>query len=668
MRLGFKSLLWAIALCLTLATASGRARVVVPASQGYGSEQDTLQERKPKPQLIIPDSLKALYRYTEGLKKYTIYKDTTSALRLYDEALAIDSMLTPANYEKASMLLESDAPTALKYARKVYLADSTNRWYMTLYGQALIINNHYAEATPIYRRLIHTDSKNPDNYRIMAMLYQQQQMPLSAIAIIDSAEMRLGKYPQLGVLKRRLYVITGQFDRAIDEAKQAVDETPYDQNLVVQLGESYAAAGRDSMARLTFKKAIEMDSTNVEALTSYIDYSMRKGNVGEYLSTMRQLYAQRGFPLERKIDVLKRFMDDRRFYGENFHKIGQLATTLAIHYPKEKRVVDIYGEHLIAGGGLESALEHFKAHLGDEPPQMDYYMAVIDIEDYLQRPDSVDRYVAKAMERFPNDAKLYIRKANRLYVKDNLMGAIETFEQALPLADNDTLRSHLWGYIGDTYHLMAERKELIRQKKLKADTLAYPIKLSGKAAAKLCYEAYDKSLKLCYDNASVLNNYAYYLSEDGRDLGFALKMSARAIELERNNSTYLDTYAWILYKQGLYDEARKYMRQALSYDKSKSSALPEHYGDILFAQGDYFMARIYWGKALELGGDKASIEERIERAKAAEEQQRAEKAANNSAESAVKESEKGAGKSADKSAEKSAEKSSATTPKRAKNR
>ena len=627
MKLGFKSLLWAIALCLTLATASGRAWAATPLSVkcqalSLGTKQDSLQEKKPRPELIIPDSLKALYRYTEGLKKYTIYNDTTSALKLYDEALAIDSTLAPAHYEKASLLLDADAPKALQYAQKAYYADSTNRWYMNLYGKALIINDRYAEATPIFRRLIRVDNNNPDHYRIMAMLYQQQQMPLSAIAILDSAEMRMGKIPQLGALKRRLYVITGQFDRAINEAQQEVDEAPYDQNLMVQLGEAYAAAGRDSMAKVTLKKAVEMDSTNIEALSSYIDYSMRKNNVKEYLSTMRQLYAQNGFPLERKIDVLKRFMDDRRFYGDNYHLIGQLAAILAIHYPKNKAVVDVYGEHLIAGGNLDGALEHFKARLDDEPAEMDYYMAVIDIEDYKQRPDSVDKYVARAVERFPDNALLYIRKANRQYVKDNLMGAIETFNQAMQYADNDTLRSQLWGYIGDTYHLIAERAQLIKQKRLKADTLAYPVKMKQKTAAKLCYEAYDKALELHFDNASVLNNYAYYLSEEGRNLSYALKMSARAIELERNNSTYLDTYAWILYKQGLYEEARKYMRQALSYDKSKSSALPEHYGDILFELGDYFMARTYWSKALELGADKAAIEERIERARIAEQQKK----------------------------------------------
>ena len=62
-----------IALCLTLATASGWAWAATPLSVkcqalSLGTKQDSLQEKKPRPELIIPDSLKALYRYTEGLK------------------------------------------------------------------------------------------------------------------------------------------------------------------------------------------------------------------------------------------------------------------------------------------------------------------------------------------------------------------------------------------------------------------------------------------------------------------------------------------------------------------------------------------------------------------------------------------------------------------------
>ena len=453
------------------------------------------------------------------------------------------------------------------------------------------------------------DRQNPDYYRILALIYQQRQQPFSALAILDSADMRFGKIAYLANMKRHILLSTGQIDRAIDEAKQIVDAAPYEQSNVLSLGETYAAAGRDSLARITLEQALKMDSTNIDALTIYADFCSSKRDMHTYLKTLRTLYAQEGFPLERKIELFNRLTQDRKFYSEHFYALGAMASTLIMYNPDHKGVIDLYANHLIAGGQLDLALDLFKRHLQDEPPVMDYYMAVVDIEEYLGRTDSMDYYLARSMERFPNDAVFQIRKANRQYIKGDLHGAIATFDEALGFAQNDTVRGELWGYIGDAYHAIADRARL---KKLKADTVkAYPVRLSEKAAMKRCYEAYDNALKLWSDNVLVLNNYAYFLSVQNTDLERALEMSKRATTLEQNNSTYIDTYAWILYMMGRLDEARTQMRQALSLDRSGSAELPLHYGDILYAMGEKFMAETYWRRALEAGADPKRIEQRM---------------------------------------------------------
>jgi Tfp pilus assembly protein PilF len=61
---------------------------------------------------------------------------------------------------------------------------------------------------------------------------------------------------------------------------------------------------------------------------------------------------------------------------------------------------------------------------------------------------------------------------------------------------------------------------------------------------------YDNALKANPQNIMVLNNYAYYLSTEKKDLKKAERMSALTVEKEPENSTYLDTYAWIFYQQG----------------------------------------------------------------------------------------------------------------------
>ena len=565
-----------------------------------------------RPRLDIPDSLRAAYAFTDGLKRAAIYGDSAAARSLFEKALAADGDYAPALYEMASQYLESDPARAIEYARKAYLTDTTSRWYTSIYAQSLIVAGDYDRALPVFRRLIRMDANNPDNYRILAILYQQRQQPYSAISVLDSADMRLGKIPYLSALKRHLLVTTRQYDRAIEEAREAYEAAPYEQSNVLSLGQAYAAAGRDSLARATLRRAVEMDSTNVDALAAYADYSTERGDMTEYMAALKLLFANEQFPLERKVGLFRRLTSSRKFYGENYFNIGALASILAIKYPDDKRVVDLYGDHLIAGGDVENALRHFKLHLADEPPQMDYYMAVIDIDTYLQRPDSVDRYVQRAVELFPEDPVLYIRKANRLYVKGDYDAAIDAFDEALRYADTDSLRGQLWGFIGDTYHQIAE---FASGRSERPDSIPEKSRIGARTAAKRCYEAYETALELYPDNASVLNNYAYYLSLEKRDLERALEMSSRAMALEQGNATFIDTYAWILYELGRYDEARTSMRQALSLDRTESAALPLHYGDILYALGENFMAETYWRKALDLGADKEQVEERLARLK-----------------------------------------------------
>lgn len=131
------------------------------------------------------------------------------------------------------------------------------------------------------------------------------------------------------------------------------------------------------------------------------------------------------------------------------------------------------------------------------------------------------------------------------------------------------------------------------------------------------YVAYDSALVYNPSNVSVLNNYAYNLSLEARDLDRAEEMSRVTITKEPTNSTYLDTYAWILFQKERYDEARLYMEQALKADTTASAVLSEHAGDIWFKCGLVDEALDFWKQALERqqnerkeNGTKPTAEER----------------------------------------------------------
>lgn len=324
-------------------------------------------------------------------------------------------------------------------------------------------------------------------------------------------------------------------------------------------------------------------------------------------------------PLDDKLTYFDRITGDRNFYSTFYLQINDLATTLAMKYPHDPRVVKLYGDHLIASGQLDDALTYYKTHLDDLPPRIDYFNMVIDIESYKQRPDSVERYTSRAMKLFPENVDLHLRKGQMLSYAKRYDEALKFYKNSLRLAPGDSLRGAVWGIIGETYHLMGQQA-LQKQSGDRRPKASLYESRKGPAARcmRKCYDAYDRSLALRYDNAMVLNNYAYFLSLEGRDLERALAHGGRAIVLEENNPTYLDTYAWVLYRLGRYDEAKKTMQQALSLDRSQSPDLQLHYGDILAALGEKFMAEVYWKKALEGGyDDPDAIVERFRRLKEA---------------------------------------------------
>lgn len=576
-----------LALALALSTGFMPRRDAVPA---------------PQPQTEWPDSVREAYLYTEALKRLLIDGDTLVARGLLHSSLAVDSTYAPAWYQLAAGGMYDHADSAVAYARRAYELDTVNKWYGRLYGQMLVRAEQYDRARALYRKLLRDDPRDPDNYRILAILYQQAGLPDTAVRLLDSAEVRFGKIPLLVSLKRQMLIATGQVDRALEEARLMAEAIPYELENRLVLGELYGMVGADSLALAELNAAVRIDSTSVAALATLAEYHNRRHDYRTYLGVVKRLFMLDDLPLGDKVSYFRQLTSDLRFYREYYFQINELAATLLFRYPTQKEVVKVYGEHLIASGQLDAALDHYKLHLEDKPPQLDYYQMVIDIESFKERFDSVNRYVERAIALFPDNPELYLRRGHVLALTGCNQEAVRSYRQSLRRADTDSLRSVVWGFIGDAYHQMEEA--------------AGAGSKEGKRHRNACYAAYDRALAYWGDNVGVLNNYAYFLSLEERDLMRALDMAGRVVAMTDNNPTYLDTYAWVLFKLGRLPEAKKTMQQAISLDRQNSPDLQAHYGDILFALGERFMAEVYWRKALEGGFDAEEIALRLERLKA----------------------------------------------------
>ena len=235
---------------------------------------------------------------------------------------------------------------------------------------------------------------------------------------------------------------------------------------------------------------------------------------------------------------------------------------------------------------IEKALERV---LEIEPSNIN---ARYDLLDAAYRKKDLDRVVQLAKpgtEYNPDNIIFYYFLGVAYYQKDDHDSALETFRKGVGQTGENSNKN----IISDFYSIMGD---ILHEKGLKEEAFA----------------AYDSCLVWKADNIGCLNNYAYYLSIIDRDLTKAEQMSYRTVKAEPKNSTYLDTYAWILFRQQRYQEAKVYIDQALANDSTVSAVIIEHAGDIYMMAGEEEKALEFWRKALEKGEEQnAILEEKI---------------------------------------------------------
>lgn len=189
----------------------------------------------------------------------------------------------------------------------------------------------------------------------------------------------------------------------------------------------------------------------------------------------------------------------------------------------------------------------------------------------------------------PGMASAWKSKAMTCFWMGERQQGLDALTQGLENVSDAEGKSMLFSFRGDYYNSLGEKQKM--------------------------YADYDSTLVYDPDNIPVLNNYAYFMSVENRDLKKALEMSGKTIKAEPLNPTYLDTYAWILFRMKKYEEAKSYMERALQYMDDENSDLYEHYGDVLFMCGDVDGAVENWHRALQLNSSSAVLEQKIKERK-----------------------------------------------------
>jgi len=129
--------------------------------------------------------------------------------------------------------------------------------------------------------------------------------------------------------------------------------------------------------------------------------------------------------------------------------------------------------------------------------------------------------------------------------------------------------------------------------------------------------AFRQVLSVDASNAPALNYLGYMLADRGERLDESVGYLKKALQIDPDNGSYLDSLGWAYFKGNKLDLAADNLKRAAEQLRT-NSVIQDHYGDVLFKLGRYDDAIAAWTRALagdEESLDRAGVDKKIQGAR-----------------------------------------------------
>lgn len=501
-----------------------------------------------------------------------------AAFDLLTHCVEIDSTRSEAFYYLARYYdYLKDKDKALAYSEKAARLEPDNETYMETLANTYISRRKYVEAIDVMERIYDKNRDREDVLTLLVQLYEQQKDYEGAIRTLSRLETLEGKSERLSMAKSELYTQKGDKKAAISEMKQLADQYPNDLNYRCLYGTTLYLNGQQKKALAIYNDVLKKDPDNRSAQMAMLSYYNEMNDSVQAHVWLERMLMNKNATTQDRVLLLRQVIGESERSGGDSTQVLRMFRRV-LDTPQADADLAIFcatymNLKKMPSDSISPVLEHA---LSLEPTNA---AARLQLVGYAWEAGNRDRVISlcqDARQYNPDEMAFYYYQGIAYYQKDQLDQALNAFQNGIGVitAQSDpSIVSDFYAVMGDILHQKGQTQE--------------------------AFVAYDSCLVWKDDNIGCLNNYAYYLSELGEQLDKAEQMSYRTIKAEPKNATYLDTYAWILFMQQRYSEAKIYIDQTLQYDNDTSAVLLEHAGDIYYQAGDATQALAYWQQALE---------------------------------------------------------------------
>lgn len=542
----------------------------------------------PFSQLTEEEQRKFDYFFLESIR-LKLKKEYDAAYDMLQHCLDICPESAAALYEQAQYCLMLKQPEkGQEILEKAVRIDSTNFWYSQGLVSLYIQRNEQEKAVALLESMTRTFPDQLDPLYGLLDIYNRQNAYDEVIDVLNRLESRSGKSEQLSVEKFRIYVQKKDTESAFREMESLVEEYPTELRYRVILGDVYLQNGRKDEAYDIYRSVLDEEPDNAMAMYSLASYYEETGQTELYRQQLDTLLMNRKVSSATKAGVMQQLIVQNEREGKDSTAVIGLFDRILPQETDDTQLHMLYARYLLSKGMTEACKPVLEQVLDIDPTNTAARMTLLGEAVRAEDYEEIIRLCEAGVEASPEMLEFYFYLAIAYNSADRADDALAACRNALTHVTKDSKKevvSDFYSIMGDIYH--------------------------SKRQTEQAYAAYESALKHNPMNIPTLNNYAYYLSLERRDLDKAEEMSYKTIKAEPDNATYLDTYAWILFEKGNYAEARIYIDDAMLADGEKSSEVVEHCGDIYFMTGDVEGALKFWQKALEMGSRSETLKKKI---------------------------------------------------------
>ncbi len=514
--------------------------------------------------------------------------DLDAAFEMYSHCLQIHptSAVTLFELAKFYMFLGQQQKGEKALADAVSLAPE-NYWYKETLAAYYQNKGENEKAISVVEDMATQFPSRLEPLVALVDLYTRTKNYEQVIHSLNRLETLDGKSEQISMEKFRMYLAMDNREQAFLEIENLAKEYPYDMRYLTILGDVYMENGKPDEAYATYQKVLKEEPEYAPALLSMASYYEKQGRDSLYKVQLNSVLLNEKIESNTKMNLMRQLIIRSEQTDKDSTQIIGLFNAMLEQEQENADIAMLAAQYLLSKKMEEESKPVLRKVLELDPENKPAYLQLLSFAINKQDMDEVIAVCTPAVEYMPDALEFYYYLGIGHYQKEQKDEALEVFKkgvrQVTPQSDK-AMVSDFYSIMGDLYHL----------KKMNAEA----------------YAAYDSALVYKDDNIGALNNYAYYLSLEKKDLDKAEEMSYRTVKAEPNNATYLDTYAWILFEKGKYTEARIYIDQAIQHGTDNSSVVVEHCGDIYYHCGETDKALEFWKEAEKLANETTEEEDK----------------------------------------------------------